>query len=158
MKTLVVFYSRSGRTGAVARQMAGLLGGDVEEIVTKRSYRGFLGLWRSIGDAIRRAEFAIEPPAKSAKDYDVVVLGAPIWGGRAAAPMLTYLAQAKGSIRKAACFVTSGGAPRACALEEMAEVAGAPFVGGLALDRSQLRSPDLSASIGRFVDIVKSVQ
>lgn len=158
MKTLVVFYSRSGRTGAVARQMAERLGGDVEEIVTKTSYRGFVGLWRSVAGAIRRTEFAIEPPAKSAKDYDVVVLGAPIWGGRAAAPMLTYLAQAKGTIRKAACFVTSGGAPRACALEEMAEVAGAPFVGGLALDRSQLRSPNLSFLIDRFADTVQGAQ
>jgi flavodoxin len=158
MKTLVVFYSQSGRTRGVALRIADLLGGDVEEIVTKKSCCGFLVLWRSVASAIRRAEFAIEPPAKSAQEYDLVVLGAPIWGGRPAAPMMTYLARTKGTIRKAACFVTSGGAPRAQALEEMAQAAGAASVGGLALDRSQLRSSDLAASIGRFVDTVKAAQ
>jgi flavodoxin len=156
MKTLVVFYSRSGRTRRVALRIADSLGGDVEEIVTRKSYRGFLGLCRSVASAIRRAEFAIEPPAKSAQGYDLVVLGAPIWGGRPAEPMMTYLAQTKGTIRKAACFVTSGGAARAQVPEEMAQAAGAVFVGGLALDRSRLRSSDLHASIGRFVDTMKA--
>jgi len=156
MRALVVFYSRSGRTRAIALQIAGRLGADVEEIETRASYRGFGGLWKSLVHAVRRAEFAIKPTGKRAGDYDIVVLGAPIWGGRPAAPMLTYLAQAKGTIKKAACFVTSGGAPCAQVLEDMAQTAGASFLGGLALDRAQLKSPDLSATIARFVDGIKA--
>ncbi len=155
MRALVVFYSRSGRTREIGLEIAERLGAEVEEIRTERPYRGFLGLWRSVAHAIRRVEFAIEPPAKQAKDYDVVVLGAPIWGGRPAGPMLTYLAQAKGTIRKAACFVTSGGAQAPNVLENMAQTAGASFVGGLALDRFQMRSAGVTSAIDRFVDAVK---
>ncbi|MEW5826319.1 MAG: flavodoxin [Candidatus Bipolaricaulota bacterium] len=156
MKTLVVFYSRSGRTRDIGGQIAQRLGADVEEIRTKRSYEGFFGLWRSLADALRGAEFAIEAPQKTASDYDIVVVGAPVWGGRAAPPVLTYLRQAEGAVRKAACFVTSGGAPRAGAFEEMEATMGAKSVANLALDRGALRSRELGASLDRFAGSVKA--
>ncbi|MCX7751028.1 MAG: flavodoxin [Candidatus Bipolaricaulota bacterium] len=155
MKALVVFYSRSGRTRDVGHTIAEALGADVEEIETKRSYRGILGLGRCVVGAIRREEFAIEPPKRKAQDYDLVVVGAPIWAGRAAPPALAYLAQIKGSVRKVAFFVTSGGPQGAGVFDEMKKVAGAEPVAELALDRKQLKSRELSAQIARFADTVK---
>lgn len=155
MQTLVVFYSRSGRTRAVGLQIAERLGADVEEIETRRPYGGFLGLWRSVADGLRRVEFAIEKPTKRATDYDTVVVGAPVWGGQAAAPVLTYLAGAKGTLRKVAFFVTSGGAQRDSVFDAMEQAAGAEATAKLALARQQLRAQDLSVSIDRFADAVK---
>lgn len=155
MRALVVFYSRSGRTRGAGLQIAERLGADIEEIKTRRSYRGFLGLWRSAVDALRRVDFAIETPTKPTRDYDIVVVGAPVWGGQAAAPVLTYLAGAKGTLRKVAFFVTSGGAQRDSVFDTMEQAAGAKAVAKLALSRQQLRAQELSASIDRFAGAIK---
>jgi hypothetical protein len=47
MKTLVVYFSRSGHTRQVAREIASRCGADLEAIREERGRAGLLGYWRS---------------------------------------------------------------------------------------------------------------
>ncbi len=62
MKTLVVYYSRTGVTGTVAQALAGQLRADIEELRDRKSRRGPLG-WLAAGkDATLKRLTDIDPP------------------------------------------------------------------------------------------------
>jgi len=152
MKTLIVYYSRSGTTRAVARRLGELLGGDVEEIRDMRSRKGAIGFMRSGFEALGKRKTAIVLPASNPKDYDLVVVGTPIWAGRIASPMRAYLNQMQGAIPCCACFCTSGGGGYASALEEMVELVGCRKCATLELTEKQVKSESLSSVLATFAD------
>jgi hypothetical protein len=157
MKALVVLYSRSGRTRSVGRQIADRLGADVEEIADLHSCAGPIGLVRMMLAEIRGKPAGIRTPSAPLKDYDLIVVGSPIWGGRAARPVRTYLGQSGGSFSRLALFTTAGGGQYPRALDEMSSIAQAKPIASLELTRADLKSNELSKLVDRFCDSLRSV-
>ncbi len=113
MKTVVVYYSRFGTTRTVATALAGALGAEVREIRAVREC-GFLGMgFRSVF-GIR---MAIRPMNLDFGGVDRVVLCTPIWAGRPANPVRTFLQEAKLEGKKLAVVFTTGGGETGPALE-----------------------------------------
>lgn len=56
MKSLVVFYSRTGNTRRVAEMIAGEMKADLQELVDKKSRKGPIALLRAGRDAIKKGE------------------------------------------------------------------------------------------------------
>jgi len=81
MKTLVAFYSRDGHTKRVAEIIANALNAELDEIVDKKPRKGFLGFLRAGYDATRRKTTEISF-TKNPTDYDIVVIGTPVWNSR----------------------------------------------------------------------------
>ncbi len=105
-KVLVVYFSRSGTTRVVARALAGLLDGDIEEISEKKGREGWRGYLRSLIDGIEQrssltARWALDPTP-----YDLVVIGTPVWAWSLSSPVHAYLNAYKGKIRAGAFFCT----------------------------------------------------
>lgn len=90
MKTLVVYFSRSGHTRQVAGDIAKLCGADVGPICELRGRQGPWGYLRSIWQAVCRAAPPIMPTVRNPADYDLVIIGSPIWGMRLAPPVRSY--------------------------------------------------------------------
>ena len=78
MKSLVVYYSRSGNTRFVAEKISQKIGGDIEEIIDKKRRKGPLGFVIGGFDATRGRKTDIAEMKKSPRDYDLIVLGTPI--------------------------------------------------------------------------------
>ncbi len=102
-KALVVFFSRTGKVRRVAEAIAAELGADVEEIVDTRDRRGPFGLLSAARDAMLRRTARIEEPAHDPADYDLVVIGTPVWalvglGARARLPGALARAAAGGGL------------------------------------------------------------
>jgi flavodoxin len=91
MRSLVVFYSRTGNSKFVAEKVASELNADTEEIVDLKKRRGWLGFIRAEYDATRGKETNIEKKQKSPKDYDLIVVGTPVWNSRLTPAIRTYL-------------------------------------------------------------------
>jgi flavodoxin len=106
MKSLVVYYSRTGTTKKVAEIIAQKIDADIEEIIDKKSRKGVLGFLSGGKDAVTKAATSIEEPKKNPDDYDIVVIGTPVWAGTMAPAIRTYLNIRK--IKKSAFFYTSG--------------------------------------------------
>ena len=104
MKTVVVYYSRFGTTRTVAKAIAEELGAELREIQAAREC-GFLGMaFRSL--------FGIQMPIRPMNlDFtgaDQIVLCTPIWAGRPANPVRTFLQMANLEGKRLAMVFTAG--------------------------------------------------
>ena len=108
MKTLVTFYSRDGHTKRAAEIIAKALNADIDEIKDKKSRKGIIGFLRAGYDATRGKTTEIDF-SKNPADYDIVIIGSPVWNGRVTPAIRTYLLKNMNNIRKAAFFITCAG-------------------------------------------------
>jgi len=99
MKTLVVYFSRTGNNRLVANKLAHDLHADMEEI--KPRVGGLLPVLLGLS-------FGIKPMEKHPNNYNQVVLVGPIWIGNFLGPMKSYVKKHKKDIAKL-WFVTSCG-------------------------------------------------
>ena len=98
-KTLVVYYSATGNTKAVAEMIAEETNGDLFEIEPKDSYSEDDLDWTDSNSRVAREyenedERHVELVSSTVdnwEDYDTVFLGYPIWWGIAAWPVNTFI-------------------------------------------------------------------
>ncbi|MDG6224786.1 MAG: hypothetical protein QCI82_04650 [Candidatus Thermoplasmatota archaeon] len=109
MKALVVYYTRTGRTQAAARQVSEILKCDVEGIREGMSRKGLLGYLRSGIDGLLKRRSPIIPPRKDPSKYDLLILGTPLWAGRISSPARSYLAGFARSLPPTILLCTSSG-------------------------------------------------
>lgn len=109
-KYLVLYYSQTNNTRAVADAIAEKLGADKEEVVALDPYTGDFN--ETIGRCMKEREEGILPEVEPLKadlsQYDVIFLGAPIWFGTFAPPMAATLTNIDLSGKKVVPFCTFG--------------------------------------------------
>lgn len=137
-RILIVYYSRSGSTREVARRLGSLLGADLEEILDPTPRTGLRGFLRSACEARLQWSPPIVPGRYLPADYDVVVLGTPIWAMSVSSPVQAYLKHHRSSIRAAAFFCTCAHTGGRRVFQQMEDACGQhPLV------RMQLREDEL---------------
>jgi flavodoxin len=109
MRSLIVFYSRTGNSKFVAKKVASELGADIEEVVDLKNRRGWIGFIRAGYDATRGKETKIEKTQKSPMEYDLIVVGTPVWNSRLTPAIRTYLKENDLSQKRVALFSTNEG-------------------------------------------------
>ena len=109
-KALVLFYSQTSNTKAVATEIATRLNADIEEIVPVEPYDG--DFQATIERGKKELDEGIYPEIQPLKtdiaNYDVVFIGYPIWFGTYAPPIATWLNQVDLSGKKVVPFCTFG--------------------------------------------------
>ena len=109
-KMLVLYYSQTGNTKAVAEEIATKLGADIEEITMIDPYDP--DFQATIERCMKEREQNIIPDIQPVKadlaNYDVVFLGYPVWFGTYASPVINFLNNADLSGKKIVPFCTFG--------------------------------------------------
>ena len=92
-RQLVLYYSETGSTKAVAEELQKQLGADIEAIECVNPYSGnFQETIQRSGQEREKGETpALKPLTKQIADYDVIFLGYPIWFGTYAMPIATLV-------------------------------------------------------------------
>ena len=105
-RTVVVYYSRFGATATVAQTLARELLSESREIrARKRLSRLAMGF-----GSVFNLRYRIEPMDFDFTHYGLVVLCAPIWAGKPACHLMTFLDSARlTGTRSALVFTTGGG-------------------------------------------------
>ncbi len=155
-KILVVYYSRTGNTEKVARSIADALHADIEPIIDKAQRKGIIGYLRSGYEAGRRRETSIRPLTHALRDYDLVVIGTPVWNANVSSPTRTFIARHRKDFKRVAFFCTCGGRGAKRAFHEMETASGKNPADVLSLREAELRS-DYSEKIARFVREIRMV-
>lgn len=109
-KVLVLYYSQTSTTKAVAEEIATRMGADIEEIVAVNPYDG--DFQATIARCMEEREQGITPEIKplaaDLSKYDIIFIGYPVWFGTYAPPMVAFLNQVDLSGKKVVPFCTFG--------------------------------------------------
>ena len=133
MKSLVVYYSRTGNARFVAETIAAEVGADTEEVIDQKKRSGPIGFLTGGSDARRGKETEISPTTKSPAEYDLIIVGTPVWASRPTPAIVTYLKKNDLSGKKVALFFTRGGKKSAALDETKALIPNSDFIGQLSL-------------------------
>jgi len=151
MKTLVVYYSRTGITKRIAEEISNLINCDVEELVDKENRSGIIGYIKSGYEAARNKKTQIETPKHDIANYDLLIIGTPVWAGKMAVPIKTYIDQNMDKIPNMACFCTCGSSGIEGTLKGIAESAKVTPLASFGLKSSEIKSGSYSSVIEKFV-------
>jgi flavodoxin len=150
MKTLVVYYSLSGMTRAVAAQLAQELGADIEEMRCTRYRMSSWGFTRAAFDSWADRLPKIDAVKHDASRYDLVAIGGPMWASRAATPVRAYLRQEAGGLPNVALFLTHGGAAPDRAFREMEALAARAPLGTLIVPEKDVKAGQFDTAVRSF--------
>jgi flavodoxin len=156
MKSLVVYYSRTGNAKFVAETIATELGADIEEIVDLKSRSGKLG-WISAGrDAMGGKETQIAPTKIVPADYDLIVVGTPIWAWSPSSAIRTWLGKNDLSGKKVALFFTMDSNLKQAVEKTKALAPNAVPVGELAVAKALENKEETAKKIAEWCSMLKT--
>lgn len=158
VKTLVVYYSRTGNTKKLGDEGAAALGADVEELKDKKNRKGPIGFLMAGLEAVKGLPTELEPLVHDPAAYDLVLVGSPVWAGCLCPPVRTFLAQQRAGLKKVAWFSTcgsEGGSSASKAFSQMTEVSGRTPEGTLALGSKAIKAEHAEA-LAKFLSRISS--
>ena len=122
-QVLVLYYSQTSNTKAVAQEIATRLGADIEEIVPVELYDGDFQatIERGKKELDEGAYPEIQPLKADVANYAVIFIGYPIWFGTYAPPVFTWLNQVDLSGKKVIPFCTFGSGGLESSIKDLAE-------------------------------------
>lgn len=110
-KTLVVYFSQSGNTRAVAEQIKNAIGADVFEIHPVKAYPTEYNTLTE--QAKKEISSGVKPGLRNKvtdmDKYDVIFVGSPCWWSTIAPPVATFLSSYNFSGKTIVPFMTHGG-------------------------------------------------
>lgn len=106
-QVLVVYYSRTGNTARVAKDVATRLGADIEGLRDMQHGPGFFGQVAGAFRALRQTPARIGTLQYDPRDYALTIVGTPVWVGQMSPAVRAYLQSVKDRLRTVAFFVTS---------------------------------------------------
>lgn len=154
-QVLVVYYSLTGNTARVARDLAARLGADIESIRDEGHGTGFLSLFAAAFDAWRKAPAKIGAIQRDPSSYDVAVVGSPVWARQMTPAVRAYLQSTRGKARNMAFFVTSGDTDIEKIAPALEEVAARKAVASAGFNARELADPaTYQGKIDAFVEAI----
>lgn len=150
-RVLIVCYSRTGYTASLAGEMVSMTGWDLEEIKDVYPRAGGWGAVRCVLDAMLHRRPGIRSGGKDPSSYDLVVLAAPVWMERLAAPMRSYIVDHKGQFKSVAYACTYGGRGAENAGAIVAKLIGKPLKALLAVTSFELEQADYRRRLDEFL-------
>jgi flavodoxin len=156
MRSLVIYYSRTGRTKKIAEELHTSLGADIDEIQDEKKRSGIMG-WLSAGrDARSKNTTSIKSVEKNPNDYQVVTIGTPTWNGTVSTPIRTYINRYMKSFRHVACFTTGDGEDPE-ALNEIEQLLEGMVIAKMHLVRTkEIETNKYHDKLEKFVEKIKS--
>lgn len=154
MNVLIAYYSRSGITKNVVDILKDKINADIEEITDNDYYKGKIGWLKGGFNASTDRLTEINPTSKNPLNYDLTIIGSPVWASNIATPISTYINKNKKEFTKIAGFVTCGSGGGENALNKMKEESGKKLEAKMILTAKDIEN-DLDKKINIFIDKLK---
>jgi flavodoxin len=154
MKILVVYYSRTGFTRTLAQHLAKSCNADIEAIEDESICGGRanpVGYVRSALEAILHFKPGIRPGTHAPADYDLTLIGTPVWFWNASSPVRAYLEQHRNEIRQLAFFCTFAGSGQVKVLKDLHLLGGKHVLANLAISDAEITGKQYKTKVKNFV-------
>lgn len=158
-KILVVYYSKTGNTERVAKDIAVKLNADLEKIEDQKARQGFFNTLAAAKDALKKNQTEIAAPTKQASAYQLVIVGTPTWMGHITPAVRTYLSKNAGQFKKFAFFTTAGNTGPEKLAAEIEAVSGTKAIAFTGFNSKALKDSALyDEKMTPFIDAVKAAK
>lgn len=138
MKTLVVYYTKTGNSKFAAETIAAEVGADREEVVDLKNRKGRLAFLSAGRDAMRGKLTEIAETKRNPADYELIVIVQPVWAGSPTPAIRTYLKKNDLSGKKLALFFSDSS--HKAVEKTKAILPSSTFVGELALPAKEFEN------------------
>ncbi|MCD7981024.1 MAG: flavodoxin [Clostridiales bacterium] len=144
MKTLIAYFSNSGKTKGAAEFIYSVEDGDLFEIKPKKNYGPYLKAIAIAGKEMASKEMPeLTTKVSDFGSYDRILIGFPVWYGNCPRLIRTFIGQYDFAGKDVYVFCTSGSSGPEKSGETVAELcAGAKFHGAIRIaahDEKQIR-------------------
>jgi flavodoxin len=154
MKTLVIYYTRTGNAKFIAETIAAELGADIEEVIDLKNRQGKLSFISAGRDAMRAKETEIAQTKRTPTNYDLIIIGQPIWAGSPTPAIRTYLNKNDLSGKKVTLFFSDTNLGQAVE-KTKALMPNSTFVGELALPKPLENKEETKKKIAEWCNTLK---
>ena len=158
MRTLVVCYSWTGHTRTLAQQISAALGADLEDIQETSLQQGVLRYLNCLLQALLHRPAPIADSQHNPADYDLVVIGTPVWAWNLSGPARAYIQRHREQLRKLALFCTCEGAGHAKVLADMQALCGKTPVATLGLTMQEMHDRFHHQRLEKFLQQIRQAE
>lgn len=109
LKSIVLYYSRTGKTAVAAKATADKLSSEIVEIKDLKGRKGLMGYMKGALDARGMNTTQTDPDTVNTANYDVICLGTPTWAGKPAPAINTIIKNSEIRGKDIILLVTLGG-------------------------------------------------
>ena len=121
MKTIVLYYSRTEKTAKAAKTLSEEISADIIEIKDLKNRFGPLNYMKASADAMREIKTNIEPTTVDISEYGLVYIGTPVWAGKPAPAVITFIDKCNFQGKDVILFATLGGSGGRKTIDRMRE-------------------------------------
>ncbi len=150
MKTLLVYYSRTGVTRMIADTISESVKCDIEEIVDTKKRSGIFGYLKSGYQAARGHINPIEESKYDLSNYELLIIGTPVWAGKMSVPVRAYLKRNMDKIPLLACYCTCGGSGIEKTIEDIEKYTKIKPIASFGVNSSDLKNETYKSLIDKF--------
>ena len=161
MNTEIVYYSMHGNVRYVAEKVAKELGADLIELKPVKAYpdKGAMQfIWGGSAVTFKKKP-DLEPYSFNASDYDLVIIGTPVWASNFTPPLRTFFEDNDLTGKKIAVIATSAGGDSSKCIQAVKEATKTDALAAtLSLtDPKDRPSDDVEKKIGEFIEACKAL-
>lgn len=159
LKILIAYYSRTGTTKKLALEMSKCVENcEIEEIVDMKNRAGSSGYLASGSDAVLRKLANIKEVRFDPRDFDLVIIGTPVWVMTVSSPVRTYLSIFKNSFKRVAFFCTMGSMGDDAAFRDMEKISGKKPLAVFSVKSIDMAQNTYSEELREFIDdLIKKI-
>jgi len=154
-EVLIVCYSYTGTSHRLAQMLGRALNWPLAEIHDAKPRSGAWGTWRCVVDSLLRRRPPMRYAGPDPGQFDAVVLVSPIWAGRLAGPMRSFVALHRDRLRDVAIVSTMDERGAENAVAEVGHLLGRAPLMSMAVTA---REVDDGSCAARLDDFGKAVQ
>ena len=136
-------------------ELAKHFNGDVEVLIDKKKRSGIIGWIIAAKDAAKKVKAEIQPVKFKPEDYDLVIIGTPIWAATMASAVRTYIDEYKEKFKKVVFVATQGGKTMPKVFEDMEKLSGMTGVAKCDVSSSEVKKNLWAVKMKDFADVIK---
>lgn len=160
-RVLIVYYSYSGVTEEVAGLLQKKTGGDVFELIPKNPYPD--DMYEASDRAAEELESGnlpeLDGEIPNLSDYDLILVGGPVWSQKAAPPLVNYLSQTDFDGKAVAAFWTYNNNEGEYEEDVISYIRNADIRDGLGLGQaSSMKDSEMNQALEQWLDIIMDSQ
>ena len=120
MKSIILYYSKSGKTEKLAKKIAAAFAGDMLKVELEKPYGNMIfSIIRYIKERKKGIIPAVKTQIPALDSFDTVFLGYPVWGSDVPNFLADFVQKCSLKGKKIIPFATSGGSGIECTMKTL---------------------------------------